>query len=71
MSIELKSPAEIAVIREACLVVVEVLDLLEEAVQVGISTFDLDALARERCLALGAQPASSGCTGSRRASASR
>ncbi len=63
MSIELKSPAEIAVIREACLVVVEVLDLLEEAVQVGMSTFDLDALARERCLALGAQPAFLGLYG--------
>ena len=45
MSIQLKSPAEIAKLREANLVVADVLDALEAAAKPGVSTWDLNEIA--------------------------
>jgi methionyl aminopeptidase len=45
--IELKTEPEIAVMRQAGLVVARTLDLLRDAVAPGVSTGDLDAVARE------------------------
>jgi methionyl aminopeptidase len=57
MRIYLKTKAEIAKLREANLVVAEVLDLVAEAAKPGVSTWELDQLAHERCKKLGARPA--------------
>jgi methionyl aminopeptidase len=46
MRIKLKSKEEIALMREANCVVAEILDVLEAAVAPGISTWDLDQIAR-------------------------
>ena len=48
MGIELKSPAEIAKLREANLIVADVLDRLEEAARPGISTWELNEIADRR-----------------------
>jgi len=48
MSIQLKSPAEIAKLREANLIVADVLDRLEEAARPGISTWELNEIADRR-----------------------
>src|SRR6188508_136352 len=42
MSIQLKSPAEIAKLREANLIVADVLDTLEAAAKPGLTTWDLN-----------------------------
>jgi methionyl aminopeptidase len=55
--IELRTPDEIARIREACLVVHDVLDELVQAAVPGVTTGELDRLARTRARALGAEPA--------------
>jgi methionyl aminopeptidase len=55
--IELRSAEELAGIREACLVVHDVLDELARATQPGVSTAELDALARARTRERGAAPA--------------
>jgi methionyl aminopeptidase len=55
--VQLRSPDEIARIRAACAVVREVLDELAAAAVPGVSTAELDALARARTLARGATPA--------------
>jgi methionyl aminopeptidase len=54
--LEIKTPAQIALMREAGLVVGETLELLREAVTPGITTADLDAIAEEHIRARGATP---------------
>src|SRR5262245_56878624 len=48
MAIQLKTRAEIAKLREANLIVADVLDTLEEAAAPGVSTWELDAIAATR-----------------------
>jgi methionyl aminopeptidase len=48
MSIQLKSPAEIAKLREANLIVADVLDTLEAAAKPGLSTWELNDIAAVR-----------------------
>jgi len=48
MSIQLKSPAEIAKLREANLIVADVLDTLEAAAKPGLTTWDLNDIADKR-----------------------
>jgi len=48
MSIQLKSPAEIAKLREANLIVADVLDTLEAAAKPGLSTWELNDIAAAR-----------------------
>ena len=48
MSIQLKSPAEIAKLREANLVVADVLDQLEASAKAGMSTWELNEIADRR-----------------------
>jgi methionyl aminopeptidase len=48
MSIQLKSPAEIAKLREANLIVADVLDTLEAAAKPGVSTWELNDIAAAR-----------------------
>jgi methionyl aminopeptidase len=48
MGIELKSPAEIAKLREANLIVADVLDTLEAAAKPGVSTWELNDIAAAR-----------------------
>jgi methionyl aminopeptidase len=55
--IELRSASELARIRDACLVVHDVLDELARAAQPGVSTAELDVLARARTRERGAVPA--------------
>lgn len=53
-SIELKTPEQLATMRRAGLVVARTLEVLRAAVGPGVTTADLDALARERLAAEGA-----------------
>ncbi len=55
--IELKTPAQIAKLREANLIVAKVLDALQEAAAPGVSTWDLEMVARRRLKELGGEPA--------------
>jgi methionyl aminopeptidase len=55
--IQLRTPDEIARIREACLVVHDVLDELVLATVPGVTTAELDRLARTRARERGAEPA--------------
>jgi methionyl aminopeptidase len=48
MGIQLKSPAQIAKLREANLIVAEVLDVLEQAAAPGMSTWELNEIAHKR-----------------------
>jgi methionyl aminopeptidase len=57
MSIQLKSPVEIAKLREANLVVADVLDTLEAASKPGVSTWELNDLAVARLKHLKAESA--------------
>jgi len=57
MSIQLKSVAEIAKLREANLVVADVLDALEQAARPGVSTWDLNEIAVQRLKQLKAESA--------------
>ena len=61
--IQIKSDAEIAKMREAGLVVAHTLDALRDAVEPGISTADLDALAERHIRAAGAVPSFKGYHG--------
>ncbi|RKH41627.1 type I methionyl aminopeptidase [Corallococcus sp. AB049A] len=61
--VELKSPDEIALMREAGRIVCEILDELEKAVAPGVSTWDLDALAEKLIAQKGARPAFKGYHG--------
>ena len=59
----LKSLQEIEKIRQACLVVADVLDNIRDQVQPGVSTQALDEFAERRILAAGAKPAFKGYRG--------
>jgi methionyl aminopeptidase len=61
--VELKSGEEIARIRDAALVVHEVLEDVVAAAAAGVTTAELDRLAEARCLARGARPAFKGYHG--------
>ncbi len=54
--VEIKTPEQIALMREAGLVVGEALDLLREAVVPGVTTKELDTLAEEHIRSRGATP---------------
>src|SRR5436190_8149737 len=56
MSIEIKTPEQIAVMREAGLVVGRTLRVVADAVRPGITTADLDAIAEAEIRAAGATP---------------
>lgn len=55
-SIEIKSVAQMAVMRQAGLVVATTLQLVAEAVRPGVCTKELDAIAHEHILRMGASP---------------
>ena len=57
MSIRLKSAAEIAKLREANLIVADVLDLLESSAKPGMSTWELNEIAASRLRQLKAESA--------------
>jgi methionyl aminopeptidase len=57
MAIELKSAAEIAKLREANLVVADVLDVLEASAKVGMTTWELNEIAANRLKQLKAESA--------------
>jgi methionyl aminopeptidase len=57
MSIQLKSPSEIAKLREANLIVADVLDQLEAAAKPGMTTWELNEIADRRLKQLGAKSA--------------
>ena len=63
MSIEIKTPDQIAAMREAGLVVARTLRVLADAVRPGITTADLDALAEAEIRAVGAIPSFKGYHG--------
>lgn len=54
--LEIKSPAQIAAMREAGLVVARTLEVLRSAVAPGVTTAELDALAEETIRSNGATP---------------
>jgi len=61
--IEIKSPGQLAAMREAGLVVSHALDVLTSAVEPGISTAELDAIAAREIRAAGAVPSFKGYHG--------
>jgi methionyl aminopeptidase len=61
--IDLKGPEEVALMRQAGRIVGEILNELEQAVQPGVSTWDLDQLAERLIYQKGAQPAFKGYLG--------
>lgn len=61
--IKLRSPQEIELIRVSCSIVGKVLDLLAEAVRVGVTTQELDALAEDAIIREKARPAFKGYMG--------
>jgi len=61
--IQLKTPADILLMREAGLVVGKTLERLREAVAPGVSTGDLDAIAEESIRSLGGVPSFKGYHG--------
>ena len=63
MTIEIKTPEQITVMREAGLVVARTLRVLAEAVRPGVTTADLDALAEAEIRAAGATPSFKGYYG--------
>ena len=63
MSIEIKTPDQIAAMREAGLVVARTLRVLTDAVRPGVTTADLDALAEAGIRAAGATPSFKGYHG--------
>jgi methionyl aminopeptidase len=54
--VEIKTPEQIALMREAGLVVGEALEIMREAVAPGVTTKDLDTLAEEHIRSRGATP---------------
>jgi methionyl aminopeptidase len=62
-SIEIKTPDELALMREAGLVVARVLRATSDAVQPGITTAELDAIAEREIVAAGATPSFKGYHG--------
>ncbi len=63
MRVELKSSAEIELMREAAGIVATILDELAERIEPGVSTAELDAYAEGRLAQLGALPAFKGYQG--------
>jgi methionyl aminopeptidase len=63
MAIQLKTPAQISKLREANLIVNDVLDTLEAAAAPGLSTWDLDQIAAKRLKQLKADSAFLGYRG--------
>jgi methionyl aminopeptidase len=61
--IELKTPAQIAKLREANLIVSDVLDAISAAAGIGVSTWDLEMVARKRLKELSAESAFLGYRG--------
>jgi methionyl aminopeptidase len=61
--IEIKTAAQIAKLREANLIVADVLDVLSSAAAIGVSTWELDLLARKRLKELGGESAFLGYRG--------
>ncbi len=57
MGVELYSLKEVEKIKRACDAVVDVLQEVAKHVKPGISTWDLEVIAREKCKALGVKPA--------------
>ncbi len=62
-SVELKTPQELAIMREAGRIVCEILDELEKIIAPGVTTWDLDALAERLIRQKGARPAFKGYQG--------
>ena len=56
----LKSPAEIAIMHEANLIIRRIIDELRERIRPGMTTAEIDAYAEERVRAAGATPAFKG-----------
>jgi len=54
--IEIKTPAEVAVMREAGVIVGETLQILQDSAEVGMTTSGLDAIAEEHIRSRGATP---------------
>ncbi len=63
LEIEIKSPEQIAIMREAGLVVARALEVAAAAVQPGVSTAELDAIAEREIRAAGAIPSFTGYHG--------
>ncbi|CAN5270812.1 type I methionyl aminopeptidase [soil metagenome] len=61
--IEIKTPDQIAVMREAGLVVAQTLELVRRAIRPGLTTGDLDALAEDHIRTQGATPSFKGYHG--------
>ena len=61
--VEIKTPEQIAKMREAGLVVGQTLQLLRKAVEPGVTTRDLDAISAEHIASCGAQPSFQGYHG--------
>jgi methionyl aminopeptidase len=61
--IEIKTPGQLALMREAGLVVSRTLDVLADAVEPGITTAELDAIAEREIRAAGATPSFKGYHG--------
>src|SRR5260370_31669495 len=61
--IQIKTPGELDAMREAGLVVSRTLDMLTDAVEPGITTADLDAIAAREIRAAGAVPSFKGYHG--------
>lgn len=62
-NIVIKTADEILLMREANQIVAETLTMLQNLVEVGISTWELDRAAEEQCLKLNARPAFKGYRG--------
>ncbi len=60
MSITIKTPAEIEVIRKACQIQSEILNKVCEAAKAGFSTLELDAIAEQLCVESNVKPAFKG-----------
>jgi methionyl aminopeptidase len=62
-AIQVKTPAQLDVMREAGLVVARTLSVLADAAKPGVSTADLDAIAEEQISGAGATPSFKGYNG--------
>lgn len=63
MTIQIKTPEQIALMRKAGLVVGETLEVLKAAIKPGVTTQDLDAIAEEKIRSMGAIPSFKGYYG--------
>ena len=61
--IEIKSPSQIQIMREAGRMVQELLELLKQSVKPGVATLELDELARDAVVKEGGRPAFKGYRG--------